>query len=360
MQHSSSTSPPTTTESWALHPNTVLEAAQLYTSLGWRVVPVQPPTIGDDKTGKRPVGLDGSALHNWQALRLTLAELPRYFAGPRNVGVILGTASCGLADVDLDCPEAVRWAPVVLPKTWTFGRSGSPGSHWLYTAPGAVTQQHRDPGGEMLVELRADKSGGGTGSQTVMPPSTHYSGQRMEWSAADCTAMPTPLTVDPTNLARAVARLAVVAQLHRTSGAGAALAWLKSGELPQLDAHAFAWLRRTLGPHDRRWASGPLTPPTGNRSGGNGHVGTVERARRYLARVAPAVSGAGGHVATLLAAEHLVRGFQLDDETALELLGEWNLTCLPPWSERELVHKVREAREHGTAIAMGQHLGGGR
>jgi hypothetical protein len=180
---------PTATAATSTTTDDVLEAAQLYVSRGWRVVPVQPPTIGDHETGKRPVGLDGNLLHSWQALRLTAAELPRWFpAGRRNVGVILGTASAGLADVDLDCPEAVRWAPIVLPATWTFGRSGSPRSHWLYEALGAVTQQHRAPSGEMLVELR---SMGQTGqaAQTVLPPSTHYSGERVEWCTDDCTTL---------------------------------------------------------------------------------------------------------------------------------------------------------------------------
>jgi hypothetical protein len=60
----------------------------------------------------------------------------------------------------------------------------------------------------------------------------------------------------------------------------------------------------------------------------------------------------------LLAAEHLVRGFQLDDEQALQLLEEWNARCLPPWSEKELRHKIAQAREHGTAVEWGQHMEG--
>ncbi len=82
----------------------------------------------------------------------------------------------------------------------------------------------------------------------------------------------------------------------------------------------------------------------------------VERARRYLAKVSPAISGQGGHPATLLAAEHLVRGFGLSDDDALTLLTEWNQYCSPPWSEHELRHKISEARDNGTAVEWGQHL----
>jgi hypothetical protein len=113
------------------------------------------------------------------------------------------------------------------------------------------------------------------------------------------------------------------------------------------------WLRRTLAPHDPRWAApSPKRVHTPSGRGGS----PVDRARRYLERVPPAISGQGGHVRTLLAAEHVVRGFQLDDETALDLLRECNARCVPPWSDGELWHKIHEARERGTSIEMGQHL----
>jgi hypothetical protein len=59
----------------------------------------------------------------------------------------------------------------------------------------------------------------------------------------------------------------------------------------------------------------------------------------------------------LLAAEHLVRGVELDDATALELLAtDYSPRCEPPWSARELQHKVIDARNKGTAVEWGQHL----
>jgi hypothetical protein len=81
-----------------------------------------------------------------------------------------------------------------------------------------------------------------------------------------------------------------------------------------------------------------------------------DRAAKYLAKMRPAVSGQGGHVQTLLAAEHLVRGFGLSDDDAFELLSDWNQTCDPPWRESELRHKLSEARTKGTAVEFGQHL----
>lgn len=71
----------------------------------------------------------------------------------------------------------------------------------------------------------------------------------------------------------------------------------------------------------------------------------IERARKYLAKLPPAISGQGGHKTTFRTACILVRGFLLNPEQAMMLLQEWNQTCVPPWSERELEHKIAGARK---------------
>lgn len=68
-----------------------------------------------------------------------------------------------------------------------------------------------------------------------------------------------------------------------------------------------------------------------------------ERARKYLAKLPAAISGSGGHNATFHAACVLVLGFELGESDALSLLSEYNQRCDPPWSERELEHKIRSA-----------------
>ncbi len=68
-----------------------------------------------------------------------------------------------------------------------------------------------------------------------------------------------------------------------------------------------------------------------------------DRARAYFARMPVSVSGAGGHAAAFSAAVALVKGFALDEASALRLLAEWNAGCLPPWTESELLHKLRSA-----------------
>ena len=87
---------------------------------GWSPIPVPFRT-------KKPV------LSGWQHLRITAETAPAYFNGAKqNFGVILGPASHGLADGDMDCAEAIQTAPYFLPKTSMFGRQSAPASHWLY------------------------------------------------------------------------------------------------------------------------------------------------------------------------------------------------------------------------------------
>jgi hypothetical protein len=72
-------------------------------------------------------------------------------------------------------------------------------------------------------------------------------------------------------------------------------------------------------------------------------INALDRARRYLATLPPAVSGQGGHHAAFRAALALAKGFDLAFPEALATLRAWNETCVPPWSEAELSHKLRDA-----------------
>jgi hypothetical protein len=73
----------------------------------------------------------------------------------------------------------------------------------------------------------------------------------------------------------------------------------------------------------------------------------LERARRYLAALPPAIAGSHGDLHTFRVCCRLVRGFALDDGEALALLQEWNVRCQPPWTDRELEQKIASARRYG-------------
>jgi hypothetical protein len=87
----------------------------------------------------------------------------------------------------------------------------------------------------------------------------------------------------------------------------------------------------------------------------------VERARKYLSRMEPSVSGSNGHNALLSAAGALVNGFDFDDGLAMQLLQEeFNPRCSPPWSERELRHKINQTRKLGGKDKPGYLIGENR
>ena len=73
----------------------------------------------------------------------------------------------------------------------------------------------------------------------------------------------------------------------------------------------------------------------------------IERARRYLASVPPAIAGQHGDVHTFRVCCRLVRGFALDDQQALHVLAEWNARCEPPWPPEELLDKLHRAVRYG-------------
>jgi KaiC/GvpD/RAD55 family RecA-like ATPase len=69
-----------------------------------------------------------------------------------------------------------------------------------------------------------------------------------------------------------------------------------------------------------------------------------ERASKYVQKMPPSISGQSGHNKCFAAACALVKGFELTENESLRiLLNEFNPRCQPPWSERELAHKVRQA-----------------
>ncbi len=76
-------------------------------------------------------------------------------------------------------------------------------------------------------------------------------------------------------------------------------------------------------------------------------VPALDRAKRYLASVPPAVAGQHGDVHTFRVCCRLVRGFALNDDQALHALIEWNARCQPPWSPEELLDKLRRAARYG-------------
>ena len=69
----------------------------------------------------------------------------------------------------------------------------------------------------------------------------------------------------------------------------------------------------------------------------------IKRARAYIATLPAAIEGQNGSGACFHAACVLVKDFALSTDDAYPLLEEYNQRCKPPWSEKQLRHKLKDA-----------------
>lgn len=84
----------------------------------------------------------------------------------------------------------------------------------------------------------------------------------------------------------------------------------------------------------------------------------VERAAAYLEKMRPAISGQHGSDVCYRAAAVCVESFALSDDEALDAMAAWNARCVPPWSEKELRHKLASARAKIDPARLGAFLRG--
>ena len=181
----------------------VLTAARGYIELGWAPIPV-------------PFRTKGPLLDAWQSLRINAETAPNFFNGaPQNIGIILGAASGGLCDLDLDCFETIAAAPYILPRTAVFGHASKRGSHWIYRANLCETEDRAaikflgsDKHG--LLELRIGARN--SAAQTIFPPSLHVSGEPIQWEDGG----PIKITeIDGDELLQHARQLAAAAEIAR-------------------------------------------------------------------------------------------------------------------------------------------------
>lgn len=157
----------------------VRDAATYYISRGWQIVPLAP--------GKKSPVTD-----DWLRLIFT----PDDFEVADNIG--LRTVN-GLVIVDLDAPEAVQLADLFLPATGAvYGRKSKPRAKRLYMSafPKIIALKDAEDN-STIVEVRSNH-------QDVAPPSTHSSGETLEWSGP----IETPATIECLDLMKSVRLLA--------------------------------------------------------------------------------------------------------------------------------------------------------
>lgn len=282
--------------------NLLLEAALAYTARGWPVLPLHGTTEGrctcgnatcGKSAGKHPRIVTGK---EHEAASTDPATVRGWWSRwpDSNVGIVTGPAS-GLVVLDVDGDAGLQTLAQLeqrlgsMPPT-LCSRTGSGGFHYLFRHPG---EGHR-------VVNRAHSLGRcldirGNGGLFVLPPSAHRSGRGYEWIACD----------------------------------GVELA-------------PFDWLGRALELADQDRAATPAANVVPFRQPEREQV--LRRAAAYLQKMSPAVSGEHGHDTTWSAALAVIRGFGLSTDEGYGLLAqEYNPRCAPPWSERELRHKVESA-----------------
>lgn len=124
------------------------------------------------------------------------------------------------------------------------------------------------------------------------------------------------------------------------------------GHMVSADYHD---IERRFRPSDFGSVAPPPEPTDHARSAPapRSRANAVTRARGFVASTPPAVVGRHGDVQTFRLCCRLVRGFALSDDEALEVLAPWNARCEPPWSDRELRAKLRNARRYGREQVAG-------
>ena len=194
---------------------TTRELAAKYVELGFSVIPVRfrgkNPTIPNWQM--HPIGED---VDNWFGRDLS------------NIGVLLGTPSRGLVDIDLDDNDAVQFASVFLPPTdMVFGRTSRPSSHRLYRVPDPGKSRKLAASGlGSIVELRSN------GQQTVFPGSIHESGEPITFEMDG-----EPAKVTWAELEQGIVKIALATVLFKrwTSGNRHALALSLAGFLQKCE-----------------------------------------------------------------------------------------------------------------------------
>lgn len=259
-----------------------IERAEQYRRLGLNPLPLVATRHGVPGSGKAPA-------IRWKELQLTpatLAAVQAWFAEhPEwNVGLVTGAAG-RIVVVDADSPEAVDFVTSTLSAT-PMQVVTAKGRHFYYRHPGTPIRN-----GVRLHSMSLDVRG--EGGEVVAPESEHWTGHVYRFVEEPSAAMLDELT-----------------------------------------------------PFDPKWINEerPRAERSIDVNAVESRIRLIRRAVLYVDKCEPAVSGNAGHnklfatVCKLLDAPP--RGFGLSISEATPILTAYNLRCLPPFSDRELEHKI--------------------
>jgi len=269
--------------------------AQRIAELGYHVFPCRDPRDDpseDGKKGKAPL-IDGGV----KSASLNLDKIGDWWSKWPTANIGLSCKNCLVIDLDnkdgkngsADLARIAEQLGQLHPVT--MAASGSGGWHLFFAKPDVEIV------GRTNVEWNGNKTGIDirVGNQYVIaPPSLHESGKLYTWH--------TPLV-----------------------------------PLDQLTPVPKKWIDGFLPKRD----SGITLPARHVRELPQEKV--VARCRKYVSTMPKAVSGQEGHRTTLSVANAIFCGFGLDEATGWPILVDYGADCQPPWSEKELRHKMEDA-----------------
>lgn len=289
--------------------NQRLADALSYLARGWSVIALCPHDhegvpnthkIGCKSPGKAPVWpwkTYQERLPKESEVKLFWKRIPNC-----NIGIAMGPVS-GLLGIDIDGQAGFDLFTTLsggeIPDTLEFSTPGG-GHRFLFKWPGfdVKIKSLKGPDGHEAIRILAK------GSQTVAPPSTHEKGGAYTWCMDKGP--------DQTQLAECPPWL---------------VSLLKAGD-------------------DQPVGLTSPTPAVVPQGPAKAELSPYDRAKIYLSKCDPALSESGGHSQTFKVACKLVKGFGLNTDEAYELMWtHYNPTCQPPWTEKELQHKIDEAEK---------------
>ncbi len=238
----------------------------------------------------------------------TCWELAEWFAkNSYGAAILCGVVSFGVECIDFDlqepywswyyrCEEIARWLPIV---------ESPNGFHIFYRCSevGGNRKLAMDARGQTIVDLKGE---GGLVNSVLCPDTVHPSGRC--YVQMQGPPLPTVPIITP--------------EQRRT-------------------------LLREAIKIDQRPPRIPIRKTFNGRR--TQYRDPVESAAKYVDKMEPATSGVGGHNQTFKVACKLVGNFGLSFEEAMSIMEKYNERCQPPWSQRDLVHKLQDAAKRTEA-----------